>query len=168
MPDDEVVRRVTDMSRKTGWEAHRLKGFLRFSVMENGVMFAEISPENNCLSYLMEHFADRMNNLPFVIYDRTYKQAGIYSAGRWRIYEADRLTLPDYSADELEYRRMWQCFYDTIAIEGRINHKLRQQMMPKKYQRHILEMQRDKAQIAGVRSEELGMRNFIEEPPFTK
>ena len=46
-------------------------------------------------------------------------------------------------AEELQYRRMWQTFYDTIAIQGRENPRCRMTHMPKRYWDNMTEFQRE-------------------------
>jgi len=41
------------------------------------------------------------------------------------------------------YRDLWRRFYDTIAIEGRYNPKLRMTHMPKRYWGTMTEFQED-------------------------
>lgn len=53
------IYRVFELSRATASEAHHLKGFLRFSELQNGVLFSAIHPKNNALPILAEHFTDR-------------------------------------------------------------------------------------------------------------
>lgn len=53
------VRRVFELSRSAGNEAHHLLGFLRFEETTGGVLFGEIGPKNNVVPFMMPHFADR-------------------------------------------------------------------------------------------------------------
>ena len=139
--DDDVVRKVLDMCSQTGTEKHKWKGFLRFSVMENNVYYAEMSPKNNVLSLIMPHFCRRVTTKPFLIHDLTYKQAGLYDLREWYICSSEGLTLPSLHSDEAKYRYMWKLFYDTTAIEGRENTKRRQHTIPRRYQKHLTELQ---------------------------
>lgn len=50
------IYRVFELSRATVSEAHHLKGFLRFSELQNGILFSTIHPKNNALPILAEHF----------------------------------------------------------------------------------------------------------------
>ena len=138
--DDDIVIKVNDMCGQTGLEKKKWKGFLRFSVMENNVYYAEMSPKNNVLTLIMPHFTRRMITTPFLIHDLVYKQVGLYDTREWHLLSSEGLTLPNLHSDELRYRYMWKLFYDTTAIEGRKNHKQRRQMMPKRYQKHITEL----------------------------
>ena len=140
---DETVLKIKSYASLVGREVNKLTGFIRFSVMENNVMYAQISPESNCLAFFMPHFADRMRGIPFLIHDLTHHLIGVCNTAEWYIRTDEGLTLPKYSADEMLYRRMWKTFYNTIAVEGRVNKKLRQHFMPLRYQKHMTEMQDD-------------------------
>ncbi|MFG6373995.1 MAG: DUF4130 domain-containing protein, partial [Oscillospiraceae bacterium] len=50
---------------------------------------------------------------------------------------------PAPGQEERAYRALWRRFYDTIAIQGRYNPKLRQNHMPKRYWKHLTEFQED-------------------------
>ena len=138
MTETEVLD-IMSICRNVGRETNKLSGFLRFSVMENGVQFAEITPEHNQIPLLMQHFADRLGEIPFVIYDSRRKIAGIYDAKEWYVTEAEGLKLPDLAADEELVRSLWRKFYKTIAVEARVNPKLQRNLMPKRYWRNMTE-----------------------------
>jgi len=125
--------------RNVGRETCKLAGFVRFSVMENNVQFAEITPEHNQIPLLMQHFIDRLQDIPFVIYDSRRKIAGIYDSKDWYITDAPGLKLPKLSADEEMVRKLWKEFYAKIAIEARVNPKLQRSLMPKRYWRNMTE-----------------------------
>lgn len=121
-------------------EAHKFKGFVRFSVYGK-VMAAVIEPDNQVLPVIMEHFCDRYRNEAFMIYDKTHRMALVHRPGDSGIIHADELTLPETDADEEQYRLLWKKFYDTIAIEGRKNLRFRMSHMPKKYWSRLPEME---------------------------
>ena len=58
-------------------------------------------------------------------------------------FQADSLELPEPSEEETRFRELWRLFYDTIAVEGRINPKLRRGNMPMRYWQNMTEFQRD-------------------------
>lgn len=133
------INRAYELERQVVSEVSRMKGFLRFGVMEGGVEYAPMEPENDILSLLMPHFADRLKNIPFVIHDLLRQKAGVYAKGSWFITDAEELAPPKISDDEKTYRALWKKFYDTICIRERTNLKLQTNMMPKKYRKHITE-----------------------------
>ncbi len=123
-------------------EAHLLTGFTRFSDFE-GVLMGEIEPKNRVLPLLRRHFAGRYNTEQFLLFDRVHREALVHRPGSWAIVPVDELTLPPPGADELRYRQLWRRFYDTVAIEGRYNPKLRMTHMPKRYWNTMTEFQTD-------------------------
>lgn len=135
------IFRAYQLERKVSYEADRMKGFLRFAVMEGGVEYAPMEPEGDILALLMPHFADRLKNIPFVIHDVPRQKAGVCAKGTWFITDAHDITPPQLSADEETYRHLWKSFYNAISIPERKNEKLQTQMMPKKYRRYMTEHQ---------------------------
>ena len=57
-------------------------------------------------------------------------------------FYADAVDLPEPSEEEARYQALWRKFYDTIAVEGRVNPKLRRGMMPMRYWKNMTEFQR--------------------------
>lgn len=129
-------------------EAHLYKGFIRFSD-QGGVLIAEIEPKNRVLTLLRPHFCGRFSGENFLIYDRTHRETILHRPGQCVIAPLDELTLDAPGAEELDYRRLWRRFYDTIAIEGRYNPKCRMTNMPKRYWAMMTEFQRDGEALAG-------------------
>ena len=121
-------------------EAGLLREFLRLSEMEGGVYYGEVSPRHAVLPLLMPHFADRFGIQPFVIQDCTHRMAGVAQNGDWYITPSADFSLPATSVRETSVQHLWKRFYQSIAIRERINPRLQQQLMPKKYWKHMLEM----------------------------
>jgi len=140
MHSDDVVRKINDMCGQTEREKMKWKGFLRFAVVENNVFYAEMSPKNNVLTLIMPHFSRRFNVKPFLIHDMTFNQVGIFDTKEWYLMSSEGLSVPKLHSDEQKYRYMWKLFYDTTSMEGRTNHKQRNQMMPKRYRKHLTEL----------------------------
>ena len=95
------------------------------------------------LPLLRRHFVERYNTEQFLLYDRTHKEALVYRPHQWVIVPVDELTLPPAGEKERQYRRLWKRFYDTVAIEGRYNPKLRMTHMPKRYWNTMTEFQQE-------------------------
>ena len=138
---DPWVMRVDKICSLVGREAGMLRQFVRFSKLEGGVYYGEISPEHFVLPLLMPHFYSRFQIQPFLIYDKTHRQAGVSDTKTWYITSAEELRLPELAEDDAAYRRMWKAFYETIAIQQRINPVCQRNHMPKKYWKHLTEMQ---------------------------
>ena len=140
---DERVMKLDGIDRLVGREAGLLIEFVRFAEMEGGVYYGEITPDNDVLPLIMPHFAERFHIQPFILHDKSRRQAGVFDTREWVLTSTEGMQLPDYAQGEREYRRMWKAFYNTIAIKERINPSLRRNHMPKKYWKNMLEMQPD-------------------------
>ena len=131
------VHRLFTLSRATANEAHHLLGFLRFSELENGVLFSTIHPKNNALPILAEHFTDRLPQENFMIYDENRQLAAVHAAGKnFMLVDAsgiDQELLKHTSEKEAEYQKLWLTFFHQIAIQARINPKLQAQNIPKRF-----------------------------------
>lgn len=141
---EPCVYRIFELCRATNHEAHRHLEFLRFSELENGVLFASIHPKDNVLPYVAEHFTDRLPSENFMIYDETHQTVAVHKAYKsYLLADADDLDLDKikrYSENEQEYRKLWLTFFDHIAIDSRRNPKLQIQMMPRRYWSDMTEL----------------------------
>ena len=135
---DDTVRTITKIAQNVGGEAHFYKEFLRFSEY-NGALVAIIEPKNFVLPMTSPHFCDRFPGEQFLIYDKTHKCAFVYQGGERNLIQLDHLELPEADVVEKQYRALWKRFYHTIAVEGRINPKLRMGNMPKRYWAQLTE-----------------------------
>ena len=70
--------------RQLSGEVEQFRGFTRFSDFD-GVLGAEIEPKNRVLPVLRRHFCERYHNETFFLYDRTHREALLYSGGVSRI-----------------------------------------------------------------------------------
>lgn len=138
-----VVEPLVKAVRYVQNESHFYREFIRFS-QYNGVLLSIIEPNNFVLPLIRGHFCDRFPAETFMIYDKTHRYALLHQNGQKGIMPLESLELPELESEELMYRTLWRKFYDTIAIEGRINHKCRRNHMPKRYWEHMTEFQTDK------------------------
>jgi probable DNA metabolism protein len=135
---NDVVRTITKSAQNVRRESHYYKEFLRFSEY-NGALVSIIEPKNFVLPMISAHFCNRFSSEQFLIYDKSHKCALVYQNGKNGFVSLKHLELPEMSAKEAQYRELWKQFYNTIAIEGRINPKLRMNNMPKRYWSHMTE-----------------------------
>jgi len=121
-------------------EAHLYKGFVRFSQLD-GVLVGEIEPQGQVLPLLRPHFCTRLNTECFVLHDRTHRQALFYRPGRWALLPVEdfRMAAPD--EEEQHFRALWRTFFNTIAIEGRINPTCQRTNLPLHFRRMMTEFQ---------------------------
>lgn len=129
---DPVYNPVARALRHMSGELEKLRGFVRFSDY-GGVLGAEIEPKNHVLPLLRRHFCDRYANESFFIYDRTHKELLIYAKNHSRLLTVDSLQLALPSEEEVQFRRLWKRFYETITIKERENPRCQNTCMPKRY-----------------------------------
>ena len=129
---DPVYNPVARALRHMSGELEKLRGFVRFSDY-GGVLGAEIEPKNRVLPLLRRHFCDRYANESFFIYDRTHKELLIYAKNHSRLLTVDSLQLALPSEEEVQFRRLWKRFYETITIKERENPRCQNTCMPKRY-----------------------------------
>lgn len=133
---DPVMARVNLALTKMWTEWDHLKGFVRFSELD-GVLVGEIEPKNRVLPLLAPHFAARYSGERLALYDRTHHEIFLSDRGRWKLLPAEDFRMGPAGSGERAYRAMWRRYYDTIAIEGRINPKCQSTHLPKRY-RHVM------------------------------
>ncbi len=139
---EETVGELHSAVRALLRESDKHKGFVRFSI-HDGVMVAVIEPKNNVLPLLAPHFCDRYSNEAFIIFDKVHGEALLYRSGQSVIAPLCELDLPSADEREATFRSLWKMFYDTIAIDERYNPKCRMAFMPKRYWKHLTEMNED-------------------------
>ena len=124
-------------------EAHFHVEFLRFADC-GGFLAGMITPNNRVLPLIVGHFTARLNTERFMIFDKTHGMGFVYRPGarEGEFFHADAVDLPEPSEEEARYQALWRKFYDTIAVEGRVNPKLRRGMMPMRYWKNMTEFQR--------------------------
>jgi probable DNA metabolism protein len=128
-----AVHDFDDMLRQVGTEAHYMLQFVRFAQLEGGVFFSRIEPKASVVPLIMGHFASRFNVQPFMIHDARHGLAGVFDTEKWWLVEADVLNLPSATEAEDHFQSLWQCFFDTIAIEERKNPRCQRNFMPKRF-----------------------------------
>jgi probable DNA metabolism protein len=137
---DSRVKKVHDLSAAVGGEAHRFKGFVRFTELADKALYARIEPDHNILPLLTGHFRARLGELNWVIHDARRNSAALYFKGKllYAPLEAARLR---EDAKEAEVRELWRHFFKTAAIKERINPKLQRQNVPLKYRKNLTEFE---------------------------
>ena len=119
---DDTYLPLLKAVRQLSGEVEQFRGFTRFSDFD-GVLGAEIEPKNRVLPVLRRHFCERYHNETFFLYDRTHREALLYSGGVSRIVPLNHFEMAQPDEVEAGYRRLWRRFYDTVAIEARKNAK---------------------------------------------
>jgi len=139
----DIAISVNNLSRKVGFEVHRLKGLVRFVELENSILYASISPDFNVTTLLAPHFIKRLSNEKWIIHDAVRKVAIYYDSKK--LHQIDikedfkEILKKNRSIDGDIYETLWSEYFKNIAISERKNLKLQKQYMPKRYWKHLIE-----------------------------
>lgn len=137
---NQTVFDIQSIEKKIEVEKERMLQFVRFSVMENDVLYARIEPDNDVVELIAGHFCDRFKNEPFIIHDVKRGKALIAYRKKWYISQFDDEDIPELSADENDYRRLWKNYFENIAIRERTNPRCQKNFMPVRYWKHLTEV----------------------------
>lgn len=132
--------RISKLAGFVGNEAQRFMEFLRFSVSDGGILFAEFAPKSDCMEPVLEHFAKRFSAQKFVLYDTVHKKAGVFRPPNEKlIVPSDRIPRMYVGAEERYYRKLWKQFFHSISIEQRTNIACQKNHLPKRYRMYMTE-----------------------------
>jgi probable DNA metabolism protein len=144
-----VVLDVEKAEKRIGNEVHRLLGLIRFEsvipVMNDAsseILYSCIDPDNDVLEFIAPHFADRFKSDPFIIHDEKRNKALISFQKEWHVSDFTETEVAMFrrTESEEEYRRLWQQYFDIIAIKERTNPKLQKAFMPVRYWKNLPEI----------------------------
>ncbi|MDD3138987.1 MAG: TIGR03915 family putative DNA repair protein [Lachnospiraceae bacterium] len=139
------VRKVFELSRNVAHEAHLFTGFVRFRELSNKVLFSEITPKNQILVCIADHFADRLPLENWMIYDKTNKVFLVHQAGKkWVLVigeEPDLNMITEISDSEQHFAQLWNGFCKSISIEERYSIHRQKSHLPLRYQQDMVEFQ---------------------------
>ena len=139
----DPVATVMELSQKTWHEAHKLMGFVRFTELLNGVLYAKVRPDNQVLPFLAPYFADRLRHENWLIHDVGRGLVAIHRGDVGWILTEDKNLIEDQllqvSEKEQQIRDLWKTFHKSIAVEARVNPKLQRQLLAMRYRPYMLE-----------------------------
>ena len=136
---EDYVRQVHKMANHAGKEAHLLFGFCRFEETKQGVLYAQITPKNDVLPIVADHFSQRLMNEVWMIHDKTRSQAAVYDGNGFVITQVPKEINIDYADGEEDIQKQWVTFFNRIAIGARSNKKLQRQLLPLYYRKNMTE-----------------------------
>ena len=151
---DPDVLAVTNIARKVLHEQLRMKQFIRFQKAKDGTYLAVVSPGHNVLPLIIDHFRDRFNDQPWLIYDAK-RHYGYYYEGTQepvRITFENELALPfnlddgqlnedALSSDDKLMQELWRTYFKAICIRERMNPRKQLSDMPRRYWKYMTEKQ---------------------------
>lgn len=136
----KCVNMALAISHKVSREAHLLKGFTRFKLINNEYLYAKIKPVNDILELLSGHFAKRLKNEYWIIEDEGRNIVSIYNKDKFYIIDRCDIKLNLDNTDNV-WEDLWIVFFKTISIKSRENKRCQMSFMPKKYWQNIIEME---------------------------
>jgi probable DNA metabolism protein len=148
----EYICHLEDLCRKVYREAHRFYGLLRFTVLEDGLQYAPCAPAHNIIGYLARHFSRRLASKCWLIHDIERNVALHWDTNEIQPVQISEQfsrhvrhcgSVPEamLAREELDVRQLWRSFHTAIVNRARINLRLQQNHMPKKYWNYLAEMQ---------------------------
>lgn len=137
------VRKIFELSRNVSNEAHFYLELVRFTELENGILFAKIAPKNQVLTCIGDHFSNRLPLENWMIYDETHGMFLVHQASRhWILVLNEKLNIEEtkkQSASERTYSKLWKCFFESISIEARESYERQRQHLPLRYRENLPE-----------------------------
>ncbi len=137
-----TVHAVYQMVRAVQHESRQFFGFIRFAEYQQ-TLVSIIEPKHFVLPLIQKHFCHRYPDEQFLIYDQTHAMVLVYDSKQANIMPLDKIKLPETHGPEQKYQSLWQQYYKVIAIEARLNPQCRRSHMPKRFWRHITELEKE-------------------------
>ena len=149
---DPDVLAVTNIARRVLHEQLRMKQFIRFQKAKDGTYLAVVAPDHNVLPIITDHFQDRFNDQPWLIYDAK-RHYGYYYDGKADaihiIFENEaavpfdlrngKLNDDVISHDDQLLQNLWRTYFKAICIKERMNPRKQLQDMPRRYWKYMTE-----------------------------
>ena len=149
---DPDVLAVTNIARRVLHEQLRMKQFVRFQKAKDGTYLGVVSPDHNVLPIVIDHFQDRFNDQPWLIYDAKRHYGYYYCPGDGviRVTFEDESAVPFdlssgkldttiLSADDQMLQDLWRTYFKAICIRERMNPRKQLQDMPRRYWKYMTE-----------------------------
>lgn len=140
---EDCVKKVHDTVKKVSFEKHRMKGLLRFKMLENGIYYAAFEPDHDIAELLAPHFSIRLRDQYWIIHDVKRLKAVLYNKNDWVVTNLTEKELPPLSNREKEIQEIWKKYFKHIAIKERQNSKLQKSFMPVRYWKYLVEKEED-------------------------
>ena len=150
---DPDVLEVRNTCRRVLHEQLRMKQFIRFQKAKDGTYLAVVSPDHNVLPLIIDHFQDRFNDQPWLIYDAKRHYGYYYdgTAAPIHITFEDEAAVPfNLSNGKLDaevlsendqiFQQLWRTYFKAICIKERMNPRKQLSDMPRRYWKYMTEL----------------------------
>ena len=135
-----TVMTLTKYNRQVGWEIQHLLGFVRLRCLGGDLYYGAITPDNDVLTILAPHFADRFGDQRIALHDVRRGKLALCAYGAWELREAPDITPPEETQDEAELVALWRKYFFSIDNPQRRNLVLQRQHMPRRYWKYMTEV----------------------------
>lgn len=144
---DDTVLRISQLAKSVGREKHRMEAFVRFQLTKDSIYFANIEPDFDVLPLISKHFRSRYADQQWLIYDVKRKYGLFYDLNSVEIITLDLNEIHTNSINkssaftkaEYDYQDLWNNYFKSTNIKSRINLKLHNQHVPKRYWKYLSE-----------------------------
>ncbi len=145
---DPDVKATYRLALEVSHEREHLKQFVRLQKAADGTYFAAVTPEHDALPLALDYFTDRFADQRWLLYDRRRDYGYFYDVRTARrvTLEDDRGMIADKLADrwlaedERQFQLLWKNYFRALAIPQRANERQQRRMMPRRYWKHLTEM----------------------------
>ena len=141
------MEKLFELRRRVGNESHFFKEILRFRELENGILYARMDPKNQVLTCIAPHFADRLPQENWLIYDGTHRVFAVHQVGKsWVLLsgeEADISRIERFSEEESEIQKLWKGFFKSISVQERESYTRQRQHLPLWYRKNMVEFEQN-------------------------
>jgi len=120
-------------------EKHRLKGFIRFTETDTGVLYAAFAPDNDIVDLIAPHFAERLQGIPFVLHDLKRNRVAVSDGKLIKYGYTDTPATVVLSDDEERFKELFAQYFKDVNIPERKNLRQQNNYMPKKYRKFMFE-----------------------------
>ena len=136
------INAIFELCRNVTNEQHQMIEFLRFSQTGRGSLLAKIAPKNDVLELISPHFADRLPEENWLIFDEGRRKASVHRKGKsfflTDVPEALAETWKK-AVEEEGYETLWKTFFETVAIRERTNPACQQNHLPLRFRPYMTE-----------------------------
>ncbi len=142
------VLAVARIAKSVNRERHRMKAFVRFQELSDGMFYARVAPDFNVLPLISEFFKNRYASQRWLIYD-TRRHYGIY----YDLKNVAHVTLEPEAEQPVSqnlmhereplYAVLWADYFKSTNIPARKNTKLHLRHVPKRYWKYLTEKNPD-------------------------
>lgn len=139
---DSRVLKMIKTERKVVVEVSRMLGFIRFEKF-NDFYYSAYESDHNITSLITPHFTERFADQNFIIHDIKRELASIYNKKTWYITSLTQSNISSLINTQFNcpYEELWKNYFQNTSIKERENSKNQKRQMPKRYWKHLPEIQ---------------------------